>query len=219
MIRIRLLVEGQTEEAFVKELLTPHYATQGIFLEAIIVRTSHGHKGGVVSYSKIKPQIQRLCRQDPHAWVSTLFDLYALPPDFPGKTDPVCVRQKDGASKASFLEQALARDIDQTNFIPNLIVHEFEALLFSSPDAFRIWLDDDSHVERLLDSTRDMAPEDINDSRETAPSRRILSAMSNYQKALHGPLIALDIGLDAIRSKCPHFNAWLLQLESLGSQK
>ncbi|MDO4233118.1 MAG: DUF4276 family protein [Lautropia sp.] len=219
MIRIRLLVEGQTEETFVKELLTPHYATQGIFLEAIIVRTSHGHKGGVVSYGKIKPQIQRLCRQDPHAWVSTLFDLYALPQDFPGKTDPVCAQQKDGASKASFLEETLARDIDQTNFIPNLIVHEFEALLFSNPDAFRIWLDDDSHVERLLDSTRDMAPEDINDSPETAPSKRILGAMNTYQKALHGPLIALDIGLHTIRSKCPHFDAWLLRLESLGSHK
>ncbi len=219
MIRIRLLVEGQTEEAFVNELLTPHYAKQGIFLEAIIVRTSHGHKGGVVSYGKIKPQIQRLCKQDPGAWVSTLFDLYALPQDFPGKTDSDYALQKDGTSKASFLEQALARDIDQANFIPNLIVHEFETLLFANPDAFKIWLDDDLQVERLLDSTRDMAPEDINDSPETAPSKRILGAMKTYQKALHGPLIALDIGLDAIRKKCPHFAAWLHRLEHLGSHQ
>ena len=35
MIRIRLLVEGQTEEAFVNEMLAPHYARQGIYLDAM----------------------------------------------------------------------------------------------------------------------------------------------------------------------------------------
>jgi hypothetical protein len=45
MRRIYLLVEGQTEEAFVNELLTPHYAPMGLFLTPIVVSTSLGHRG------------------------------------------------------------------------------------------------------------------------------------------------------------------------------
>ncbi|MFC4158431.1 DUF4276 family protein [Chitinimonas lacunae] len=39
--------------------------------------------------------------------------------------------------------------------------------------------------------------------------------MPNYQKTVHGPLIACDIGLDAIRRACPHFNGWLQAMEAL----
>jgi len=41
--------------------------------------------------------------------------------------------------------------------------------------------------------------------------------MPDYQKTIHGPLIALDIGLDAMRKACPHFNAWLQRLEQLAT--
>lgn len=215
MIRIRLLVEGQTEEAFVKELLAPHYALQNIFLEAIIVRTSQGHKGGVVSYARIRPQILRLCKQDQHAYVSTLFDLYALPEDFPGKGDDGYKQQKSGTEKARFLEQALADDIDQPRFLPNLLVHEFEALLFTDLNVFKLWMDDDTQIDTLIQNTAGHAPEDINDGRDTAPSKRILRVMPAYQKTSHGPLIAIDIGLDRIRQACPHFDAWLRRIEQI----
>ncbi len=59
------------------------------------------------------------------------------------------------------------------------------------------------------------APEDINDSQQTAPSKRILAAMPGYQKTLHGPVIAGDFGLDAMRAECPHFSQWLEKIESL----
>ena len=64
MTRLYILVEGQTEEAFVNEVLTPHYAQISIFVTPMIVETSRGYKGGIVSYAKVKPQIERLCRQD-----------------------------------------------------------------------------------------------------------------------------------------------------------
>ena len=60
-----------------------------------------------------------------------------------------------------------------------------------------------------------MVPEDINDSPHTAPSKRILAAMPGYQKTFHGPLIACDIGLDAMRAACPHFDHWLKVIEAL----
>lgn len=215
MIRIYLLVEGQTEEVFVKELLEPHYAHLGLYLIPIIVSTSRGYKGGVVSYAKIKPQIARLCKQDAGAYVTTLFDLYALPMDFPGRSSPIYPQTDSGKRKAEFLESELAKDIGQKNFIPNLIVHEFEALLFVQLDAFEQWTNDDSVLEPLRAVRSTTLPEDINDGPLTAPSKRILAAMSDYQKTVHGPLIACDIGLAAMRRDCPHFDGWLQKIETL----
>ena len=48
MSRVYVLVEGQTEEAFVRELLIPYGARFGCYLHPIIVSTSPGHKGGVL---------------------------------------------------------------------------------------------------------------------------------------------------------------------------
>lgn len=216
MSRVYLLVEGQTEEAFVRELLVPHYVRLGLYLMPIIVSTSPGFKGGVVSYAKVKPQITRLCRQDAQAHVSTLFDLYALPSDFPGRSDPTYPRHGNGHQKAVFLETALASDINERNFVPYLQAHEYEALLFVQPDKFAEWTDDRSAVRRLCEVSQAHAtPEDINDSPLTAPSKRLLAAMPGYQKPFHGPLVACEIGLDAMRQACPHFHAWLQALESL----
>lgn len=214
MSRIYLLVEGQTEEAFVGELLTPHYARMGLYITPIIVSTSPGFRGGVVSYAKIKPQIVRLCSQDTQAKVSTMFDLYALPNDFPGKADAAYPSQGSGAQKADYLEARLKQNINEPNFLPNLMVHEFEALLFTAPQKFAEWTDDAEVVEKLASAVKSCKPEDVNDSPLTAPSKRVLAAMPNYQKTFHGPLIACEIGLDAMRQSCPHFHAWLLTLEN-----
>lgn len=215
MRRVYVLVEGQTEEVFVLELLQPHFARQGLYLFPIIVRTSPGHRGGVVSFAKIRPQIMRLCKQESSAIVTTLFDLYALPVDFPGKGMATYPGNGSGVDKAVFLEKELRREINQSNFIPNLMVHEFEALLFVQPGQFGQWTDDPEVVTTLQAIRQKYEPEAINDSPHTAPSKRILAAMPGYQKTLHGPLIAIDIGLDAMRAQCPHFNGWLQLLEAL----
>ncbi len=215
MSRVYLLVEGQTEETFVKELLQPHYAQLGLFLTPIIVKTSPGYRGGVTSYAKVKPQIEKLCKQDAGAHVTTVFDLYALPNDFPGKCSAAYPTNATGRCKAKFLEAELAQDIAQSNFIPNLLVHEFEALLFSHVDAFEKWIDDAHSLQILRNTKNTTAPEDINDGPQTAPSKRILKAKPNYQKVHHGTLIACDIGLDSIRAACPHFNDWLTVIEGL----
>lgn len=216
MTRVYLVVEGQTEEAFATELLQPHYAGMSIYLTPIIINTSPGHRGGLVSYGKARHQIDRLCRQDAGACVTTLFDLYALPRDFPGRNLPAYPAQADGRRKAQYLEAALAEDIGRRNFIPNLLVHEFEALLFTQIDAFAQWTDNDQVLESLRAARQATLPEDINDGAQTAPSKRILAAMPGYQKTFHGPLIACDIGLKAIRAACPHFDGWLRRLEGLG---
>jgi len=215
MNHIYLLVEGQTEEAFVRELLAPHYSEFSLYLIPIIAKTSSSQKGGVVSYAKIKSQLIRLCRQNAHAHITTLFDLYALPNDFPGKGSGTYPSTGSGLRKAEFLEEKLLADIGEPNFIPNLLVHEFEALLFTRIASFEEWADDDTALEPLRKIRTTTLPEDINDGPRTAPSKRILTVLPGYDKTFHGPLIACDIGVQAMREACPHFNSWLRRIESL----
>ncbi|MFC3120756.1 DUF4276 family protein [Agaribacter flavus] len=62
-------------------------------------------------------------------------------------------------------------------------------------------------------------PEHINDSPQTAPSKPIKTMMPSYDKVLHGPMIAGDIGLETIRQQCPHFNHWLKHVEPLAETR
>ena len=72
-------------------------------------------------------------------------------------------------------------------------------------------------LEANLKAIRDQfpTPEDINDSPETAPSKRVEHLVAGYQKPLLGTLAVLEIGLDCIRQECKHFDDWLSKLESL----
>lgn len=216
MTRIYLLAEGQTEETFVRELLGPHLARMDIFITPIVLSTSRGHKGGVTSYGKVRGQIVRLCKQDAESFVTTMIDLYALPSDFPGKSDSAYPSRGGGAKKSEFLEKRLENDIGQRNFIPYIAAHEFEACLFVDPSQFAEWTMSTEVVKGLKAVADDYGnPEDINEGPATAPSKRILALMPAYEKTFHGPLIAAGVGLESIRAACSHFDAWLSRLERL----
>ncbi|MBG0779386.1 MAG: DUF4276 family protein [Desulfotignum balticum] len=63
-------------------------------------------------------------------------------------------------------------------------------------------------------------PECINDNPETAPSKRLESIFRGfYSKTEHGPIIAEEIGLPAIRQACPRFHQWLTRLEAMHDEK
>jgi hypothetical protein len=216
MKRLFLLVEGQTEETFVRDLLGPHYAQLELFMYPILARTSPGHKGGVTGYGKVKSQLTRLCRQHRGAAVTTMIDLYGLPRDFPGISASSYPESGTGVQKAKFLEARLSQDIGESNFIPYLMVHEFEAMLFSEPARFGDWSDSEEVVKELQKAASSFStPEDINERPHLAPSKRIMASMPSYQKTLHGPLIADAIGLDTLRRSCAHLAEWLTRLEGL----
>jgi Domain of unknown function (DUF4276) len=44
-----------------------------------------------------------------------------------------------------------------------------------------------------------------------------VAAYPPYRKVLDGPTIAEKIGLERIRSACPHFDAWVSWIESLAT--
>ncbi len=211
MTRVHVFCEGQTEEVFVRDVLYPHFGRMSVWLNPIIVRTGPQGRGGVTSYAKIKRQVETKCKEDTTSWVTTMLDFYGLPSDFPGMTS-----HGDSMVRAQAVERAFQEDIAPRNFISNILVHEFEGLLFSQPAAFGEWFEASDIVEQLERVRNDFtSPEHINDDRCTAPSKRILKVCNSYDKVLHGSLIAIGIGLDAIRQECPLFNVWVSRLEAL----
>ncbi len=105
---------------------------------------------------------------------------------------------------------------DTRRFIPFLLVHEFEGLLFSDCAILSRVLNR-PELEGQLSDVRDQfdTPEDINDSSDTAPSKRIERLIPRYQKPLFGNRAIQEIGLDRIRKQCPHFSGWLTRLEAI----
>ena len=216
MKRIIVLVEGQTEERFIKDVLNPFLEDENIFLLTTIVNTKRvkggaNFKGGLYSYSAAKRDLMKLFTDTSIAGVTTMFDFYGLPTDFPGfGTGGVSCYEKVEA-----IESAFASDINKLKFIPYIQLHEFEGLLFSSPGEIANTLD----VSELkkIQAIRDLftSPEEINQGRETAPSKRLLKIFPKYNKVVYGAMIASRIGVTDIKNNCPHFNQWIEKLKSL----
>jgi len=218
--RVLILVEGQTEERFVKDILAPLFLADQLYLEAILLttkRAKNGMKfgGGVTSFAKIERDIKRLIHGSGDALVTTLIDYYGLPKDFPGMI--AVDRHASALASVIHLEDALAKHFSYPkNFLPFLFLHEFEALLFSNVDVLPEILtmpeksDAFSAIRHAFTT-----PEDINNHPNTAPSKRILKLFPSYRKTLHGPHAVKRIGLATIQAECPHFAAWMNQLRSL----
>jgi hypothetical protein len=59
-------------------------------------------------------------------------------------------------------------------------------------------------------------PEEINDGRETAPSKRLLRLDPRYDKVRTGTKAAERMGIHTICQQCPRFRAWFERLAALG---
>ena len=222
-IRLHCIVEGQTEEAFVNQVIRPHLAERLIWVNARPVLTSRkrGVKfgGGFRSYAQPHNDIRQWLNQDRNddARFTTLFDLYRLPNDFPGYA---CARVlADPYAKVEMLEDSLGKDIKDERFIPYLQLHEFEALLFADPRKLEMQFENRGNaIERLSEQTDEVGnPELINEGQETAPSKRIIAQIPAYakMKSSAGPIVAQHIGLPCLRSACRHFGDWIDRLEKL----
>jgi hypothetical protein len=148
-----------------------------------------------------------------------MFDLYALPRNFPQYDE---APRADPYKRVEFLEQALRSTVDHPRFIPYLQLHEFEALVLADPAKLE-WAfpGNDSKIGALVDMCAGFeTPELIDDGDETAPSKRIIQEIPEYEgrKSSVGPLTAGKIGLEALRGKCRHFNEWLGRIEKLASR-
>lgn len=206
MIRLAIVVEGETEEGFVNRVLAEHLHLKGVDPRPVL---PHG-RGGDISIDRLAPEIVKLIRS--FDFVTSLVDFYAFKEK--ENATPDALEQRINQAVSSRIHQSW----DESQVFAYVQRHEFESLLFSNPSCFSaIENISNGTLDRLQEIRRQFAtPEDINDSPTTAPSKRIAQLIPHYNKRLHGPDVAMETGLDLIRKECVRFNEWLTRLESLG---
>jgi hypothetical protein len=218
MKRALVLVEGATEERFVKDLLRPHLWTLNLDIAPTLLVTKRvkrggSFRGGVTGFGKFENDAKRLLASAGDALVTTMLDYYRLPADFPGMaTRPLGTP----IQRVGHVERAMQKHFGSpANFLTYLALHEFEALLFSSPEELpRAVTQPEKKSEFAAIRAEFPTPEDINERPGKSPSKRIERLFPAYRKAIHGPSTVARIGLERIRVECPHFAEWLNKLES-----
>jgi len=218
-VRLNMVVEGQTEEAFANEVLNPHLSNFSIAVSARMLSHTGGrsrnHKGGIRRIGQLTDDLKRWAREDTSKDVrfTTMVDLYAYPSDAPryGEAKRLCPYER-----VELLEKGLKDVIDDRRFIPYIQLHEFETMLFSDFESWHPQFPDRTPaIEALAASVASFENvEFVNDTPESAPSKRVLKYLPEYQKVIAGSVLALEIGLPRIRERCRHFDTWLSALES-----
>ncbi|MEM0576461.1 DUF4276 family protein [Flavobacterium polysaccharolyticum] len=218
MKRLIIVCEGQTEQEFCNDILQPHFIQFGIVIQNPTIKKT---AGGIVNWSSLKHQIETHLKQDPTAFVTTLIDFYGI---HANHNYPNWLQANQHNNKnvgMDLMEQGMLSSIPaqlHQRFIPYIQLHEFEGLLFCDINVFdngfeeNEFLDYDYLVQTINENEN---PELINDSSVTAPSKRLLKIIKDYSKITHGCLLAQDIGINKIRSKCPRFNNWISKLETI----
>ena len=201
MIRLGVVVEGQTEVEFVRSVLADHLRGRDV------EPTPIGLDGHV--------NVQRLAAVMVTAYrsfdaVTSLVDFYG----FRGKGEVTVDRLEEQIARQ--VQSRAGQGNEPKKVIPYVQKHEFEALLFTDVTAFSAVNAPSAVIDHLRMVRSGFAtPEDIDDSPLTAPSKRIAALVPDYDKVVGGNVVALEVGLPAMRTACPRFDAWLAKLEAL----
>ena len=210
MIRVAISVEGQSEDEFCKKILAPYFQERRIQLTPIIVTSKREkcgvkHKGGCINLDRVKSEVSKLLSG--FDYVTTFYDLYGF-----GKVDDI---------SADELEEKMRELFKNTKFIPYIQQYEFETLLFSKPLYYGNYFDNPQatlDIEKIISSCGGNI-EDINNSKETAPSKRMMKFFDDYDedfdKVFHGYSIIEEIGLQKVLEQSPRFSKWIEKIESL----
>lgn len=224
-IILNILCEGKTEERFVTTVLKPFLRKRNICVKQRLLITSkkNNSKGGIISYQQVERDLSvwaKECRTkiNERHYFTTMFDLYALPNDFPEKDKADKIHDEYERIKTieiAFFENLKGR-ID--NFIPYIQLHEIEALLFCDIDKLIAeFPESKKEIEKLKNvlSVHQNNPELINDGTQTAPSKRIEKALEGKYRYNKPNTIEKVTDIVILRKKCRHFNDWISKLEKL----
>ena len=220
MIRIYVICEGQTEEMFVNDVLSEQFRLLGIYLYPSLIGKP-GHKGGNFKFERVLTDVQKFLLNDTKSYCTTFFDFYGLPEDFPGKkeaTTLIDIKSKQNKINDRLVEQ-LSQHINENamrRFIPYIQLYEFEGLLFSDPMSIASEIGRPDLVDKFVAIRNQFeTPEHVNNSSDTAPSKRIKKHFIGYDKVTHGSLIALEMGVNKICAECYLFAEWINKLKSV----
>jgi len=111
-----------------------------IFVEPRLIQTSHYASGGALNRQRVFHFLQKVLQEQKNTYVTTFFDLHALPKDLhrlddiSSTTDPISRAEKIEIA----FHKAVIREIGcrRERFFPYIQPYEFEALLFSDTTGF-----------------------------------------------------------------------------------
>lgn len=218
-VEVYIIVEGQTEQTFVREVLAPEMSCKGIYLHPTLIGKP-GHKGGDIRFERAKEDIGKFLKQRSNTYISTMFDYSRLETSWPGNVKTqgshTAIEKAERVEAATFVkikELFPDHNVDR-RFIPYIEMHEFEALLFSDVSILANKLNvNPSKIGDILDECEE--PEEIDDGPDTTPSKRLISLDNSYRKVAMGKTISEAIGIQTIRQKCPHFDNWITKIKQL----
>lgn len=111
-----MVVEGQTEETFVRDVLAPELWPRDIVTDVHRITTGRRHsrisRGGLTKYRHLEHDLRLWMRQDQNADAvfTSMIDLYALPVEFPGTLE--CHRFADPLRRVECLEANLMAEMN-----------------------------------------------------------------------------------------------------------
>lgn len=215
MKRVLIIVEGVSEKEFVDLVLSPYLLAHGVSnVQCFKIKHS---KGGLTKYDHLKKDILNAIYET-DVIISTLIDFYALPIDFPEYAKFIGLNHK--AEVVEKLENAIVDDISETfgdvsnKLFPYIQLHEFEAFVFASDKVlFDFYSENEANLSELKGIVSNYPnPEEINQGKTSAPSKRLINAIPGYSKVNHGIAIIKESGIDTILEKCPRFRSWVKML-------
>jgi hypothetical protein len=217
--RLHLLVEGQTEETIIGDLIVPHFQALGWSVTTSILKTKRfagepANRGGVSRWAKVLTDLRLLLGN--FDVVTTVIDYYGCPSDTPGMADRP---NGDPRLRVEHVEAAIRAAVDHPDFLPHLVLHETEAWVLAAVDQLGAVLADPAGAAALKKMVDEAGgAELVNDGPTTAPSKRLRAQWPTYQKTLDGPLALAELGLAELRQRCPHLDGWLRTMEEWPSR-
>lgn len=215
MKKLIIICEGPTEQLFCKDILEDHFKGYNIEIEYPLIIHSGG---GIVKWEHLKNQILNHHTADNDSYITTFIDYYGLEGhhNFPEWNRSELETNK--TLRMNILEQGMKEDLPiEIKFIPYVQLHEFESLVFSDYEIFEEYYEsseaDFNALKNIFDNYPN--PEDINNQKLTAPSKRLIAHIPRYLKKIDGIEILKLVGIPTIRAKCVRFNQWLDNLEKI----
>jgi len=215
MKKLLIICEGHTEVRFCDQILKAHFANLNIEIEYPLIAYSGG---GIVPWTNLKNEIELHYSTNPDRFITTFIDYYGL---YSHHNFPQWIAAHAHADKGTImntLEAGMLADLSapaQGRFIPNILLHEFETLVFSDHAVFNQYYEPSEFNNAGLVAICALDPETVNNGIATAPSKRLEANIPNYDKVNDGVELCKLIGLNNIRNKCPRFDVWITKLENI----
>jgi hypothetical protein len=222
MKHLYFIVEGETELEFINRIVIPYLYRNGLntYIQGIMVTMSGGGHG-FNHIQHFKNTIEPILNYDNQPIITTMLDYYGINsekklPDF-----LECNKLSSVDGKIQCLENALNEQVQSIKsyrfFIPYIQKHEMETLLFANPEV-GFELESEELINAVLEVCTEFPNiEDINNSYETAPSKRLYRIYkengSKYQKSTDAvAFIAEPTGIEVMLEKAPRFKNWIENL-------